>query len=78
MRGPAIRGAFPKPEKQSAIGAKAFEIGVSRRPVLTVEIETLVDAERGQRRLIKRDGAFHIAYGEKNVVQHPDPFSSFG
>src|SRR5579863_2234542 len=63
MRGAAVHGAFTKPEEQATICTKAFEIAVSRRPILTVEVKTLMDAKGRQCRFVKRDRAFRIAPG---------------
>jgi len=43
MYGMAVRNAFTKPEEQATVRAEAFEIGVSRWPLLALEIKTLTD-----------------------------------
>jgi hypothetical protein len=58
----AVRYTFTNPEEQATVCTEAFEIWVSRRPKLTVEIKTLIDTKRRQCRFIKRNRAFHIAH----------------
>jgi hypothetical protein len=49
--------------KVVTVCAEDFEIGVPWRPILAVEINTLIDTKRRQRRFVKRNRAFHVAHG---------------
>jgi hypothetical protein len=70
MRGMAARCAFAQPQKKTAICAEPFKIGVARWTILAVIVKPLIDSKRPEYRLVERNGAFHVAHSEENVVQH--------
>ena len=70
MRRPALDHTRPQPEEYAPLAAEAFEVGMTRRPVLALVIDAIGDPERRERDAVKRDRAVEITYRKDDMVEH--------
>ena len=62
--------ALPQPEEHAAIGPEAHEVRVTRRTIIAIVVQALVDPQHGKHSFIEGDRAYGIADGQENMVEH--------